>query len=85
MSAASAESVLGNTLTTGENDYQATGRLIARAEAAGPRQALMLAVGLLVCEWESGTSRNTWRHPSERDRRYLAALIRWGYQPSEVE
>ena len=45
----------------------------------------MLALALLVCEWESGTSRNTWRHPTERDRRYLAALIQWGYQPSEVE
>lgn len=25
------------------------------------------------------------RHPGERDRRYLAALIEWGYKPSDVE
>ena len=25
------------------------------------------------------------RHPGERDRRYLTALIEWGYQPSDVE
>jgi ParB family chromosome partitioning protein len=82
---------LYTTLTTGRDDddysynYEATQRLIDRADAATPRQALMLALALLVCEWESGTSRNTWRHPSERDRRYLTALIQWGYQPSEVE
>jgi hypothetical protein len=45
----------------------------------------MLAVALIVCEWESTLSRNTWRRPTERDRRYLTALIRWGYQPSDVE
>ena len=45
----------------------------------------MLALALLVCEWESTTSRNTWRRPSARDRRYLSALIGWGYQPSDVE
>jgi len=25
------------------------------------------------------------RHPGERDRRYLTALIGWGYKPSDVE
>ncbi len=42
-------------------------------------------MALLVCEWESGTSRNTWRRPTARDERYLTALIAWGYQPSDVE
>jgi len=45
----------------------------------------MLALALLVCEWESRTSRATWRRPGERDRRYLAALVEWGYKPSDVE
>ncbi len=45
----------------------------------------MLALALLVCEWESRTSRDTWRRPGERDRRYLAALVQWGYKPSDVE
>lgn len=68
-----------------ERRYNARSTLIARADAATPRQVLMLALALLVCEWESTTSRNTWRRPSERDRRYLTALIGWGYQPSDVE
>jgi len=34
----------------------------------------MLALALLVCEWESATSRSTWRNPRERDYRYLSAL-----------
>ena len=25
------------------------------------------------------------RHPKERDRRYLSALIDWGYKPSDIE
>jgi hypothetical protein len=45
----------------------------------------MLALALLVSEWESTLSRNTWRRPSDRDRRYFTALIGWGYKPSEVE
>ena len=74
--------------TTGEDwerRYNAKSNLTARADAAAPRQVLMLALALLVCEWESATSRNTWRRPSDRDRRYLTALIGWGYQPSDVE
>ena len=62
-----------------------TQKIEAKADAAPPRQVLMLALALLVCEWESTTSRNTWRHPSDRDRRYLTALIEWGYKPSDVE
>ena len=62
-----------------------TAQVEAKAAAANPRQVLMLAVALIVCEWESTTSRDTWRRPSDRDRRYLTALIAWGYQPSDVE
>ena len=45
----------------------------------------MLALALIVCEWESTLTRDTWRRPGDRDRRYLNALIGWGYKPSEVE
>ncbi len=76
---------LYTTLTKAQSGYQATAALVSRAEAGTPKQALMLALALLVCEWESRTSRNTWRHPGERDRRYLAALVEWGYKPSDVE
>ncbi len=65
--------------------WNASSTIAARAHAAAPRQAVMLALALLVCEWESTTSRGTWRNPKERDRRYLTALIGWGYQPSDVE
>ncbi len=65
--------------------WNASSTIAARAHAATPRQAVMLALALLVCEWESTTSRGTWRSPKERDRRYLTALIGWGYQPSDVE
>ena len=57
----------------------------AKAVAAAPRQAIMLAVALLVCEWESTLTRENWRRPQPRDRRYLTALIGWGYKPSDVE
>jgi hypothetical protein len=36
-------------------------KIEARADAAPPRQVLMLALALIVCEWESTTSRDTWR------------------------
>ena len=62
-----------------------TAQVEAKADAANPRQVLMLAVALIVREWEFTTSRNTWRAPSGRDRRVLTALIGWGYQPSDVE
>ena len=76
---------LYTTLSKGQSGYRATAALLSRAEAGTPKQALMLALAFLVCEWESRTSRTTWRHPGERDRRYLTALIEWGYQPSDVE
>ena len=72
-------------LSHGESGYQATAQLVSRAQAATPKQTLMLALALLVCEWESATSRSTWRNPRERDDRYLSALTAWGYKPSDVE
>jgi len=72
-------------LSHGESGYQATAQLVSRAQAATPKQTLMLALALLVCEWESATSRSTWRNPRERDYRYLSALTAWGYKPSDVE
>jgi hypothetical protein len=65
--------------------YDGPAKVRARANAASPRQVLMLALALIVSEWESTTSRNTWRRPNDRDRRYLTALIGWGYKPSDVE
>ncbi len=79
---------LYSTLTGTADDGQAwdvPAKIVARVEQGTPRQMLMIAVGLLVCDWETAISRETWRSPKERDRRYLTALIGWGYQPSDVE
>ena len=46
-------------LSHGESGYQATAQLVSRAQAATPKQTLMLALALLVCEWESATSCST--------------------------
>jgi len=67
-------------LSHGESGYQATAQLVSRAQAATPKQTLMLALALLVCEWESATSRSTWRNPRERDDRYLMRAHRVGLQ-----
>lgn len=45
----------------------------------------MLALLHVLGAWEAEASRSTWRSPSEWDRRIMAALIGWGYTPSEVE
>jgi len=56
--------------------------------AAAPR-ALRLAVHALVSAWHTGTTgkngRSTWRTPTNIDRRYMAALIGWGYPASDLE
>ena len=45
----------------------------------------MLALLQVIGAWEAEASRSTWRSPSEWDKRVMAALIAWGYTPSEVE
>ena len=50
------------------------------ADAAAPPGA-HVRLALLVSQWESTTSRNTWRRPSDRDRRYLSALTAGATSP----
>lgn len=50
-----------------------------------PRHALRLAAACLLSQWDAGTSRATWRNPSEQDVAYMKAMIAWGYEASEVE
>ena len=52
---------------------------------APPRTALRHAAGLLLGSWHAKSGRHTWRNPSEQDRRYLAAMIAWGYEAAEIE
>ena len=35
--------------------------------------------------WEAKTGTHTWRNPTGESRRYLGAMVEWGYEASEVE
>lgn len=65
--------------------YDQRPALAAKVATASPRAALRLTAALLAIAWDAKTGRHTWRNPSEKDRRYMDALVQWGYQPSDVE
>jgi ParB family chromosome partitioning protein len=50
-----------------------------------PKAATMTTLAAVVTAWEASTGKHTWRSPNAWDARVLAALAKWGYQPSEVE
>lgn len=56
-----------------------------KIDKASPRVALRMTAALLLLAWDKRAGRHTWRNPTEQDRRYLTAIIGWGYQPSEIE
>ena len=56
----------------------------ARA-AATPARATMITLGLLLGAGEGGTSRDSWRHPTDDTRAYFTLITGWGYEASEVE
>jgi ParB family chromosome partitioning protein len=59
---------------------------IAEAIAAASEQrAQVIGLALVLAAYEEHTSTESWRMPKDSDRRYLAALAGWGYQPSDVE
>ena len=39
----------------------------------------------VLAGWEKATDVHTWRHVSAWDTQIMAAIIKWGYQPAEVE
>lgn len=45
----------------------------------------MRTLAAVILGWEESTDVHTWRNPGPWDRRIMAALIEWGYEPSEVE
>lgn len=53
--------------------------------AASPKGAIMTTLAAVVAAWEDSIGKHTWRNPTQWDARMLAALIEWGYQPSDVE
>ena len=50
----------------------------------GRAQVISLAIILGAHEHFYGNA-DTWRNPTPEDRAYLATLIEWGYEPSDVE
>lgn len=50
-----------------------------------PKAATMTTLAALVAAWEATTGKHSWRNPSRWDARMLAAMMEWGYEPSEVE
>ncbi|ODU29615.1 MAG: hypothetical protein ABS80_01535 [Pseudonocardia sp. SCN 72-51] len=54
------------------------------ATATAKRQLVVLAA-LLLAAWEDRTSVQTWRHATPDVRRYLGAMIEWGYDAGPLE
>ncbi len=55
------------------------------SRATSPKGAIMTTLAAVVAAWEDSIGKHTWRNPSQWDARMLAALMEWGYQPSDVE
>jgi ParB family chromosome partitioning protein len=53
--------------------------------ATSPKGAIMTTLAAVVAAWEDSIGKHTWRNPSQWDTRMLAALMEWGYKPSDVE
>lgn len=65
-----------------------SGRTTVRTLASEPttvKAAVMTTLAAVVAAWEDSIGKHTWRNPTRWDRRMLAALTQWGYEPSEVE
>lgn len=52
---------------------------------ATPKRCTQIALIHALVAWESNTSRETWRNPSEWAVRILTAMAGWGYTLSDVE
>lgn len=50
-----------------------------------PAKAGQATLALILGEFETGTSRNTWRYPDAKGKHYLQQLEAWGYQLTPVE
>jgi hypothetical protein len=49
------------------------------------KRQVMVALLAVLSGWEKASDVHTWRHVSAWDTQIMAALIKWGYQPAEVE
>jgi ParB family chromosome partitioning protein len=60
-------------------------RIAAALATTSDQRAQVIGLASILGAYEEHTSTETWRTPKDCDRRYLAALTDWGYQPSDVE
>ena len=72
--------------TTEGGDYYGDAAAQALAtQPTTPKAQTMRTLAAVLLAWEENTDVHTWRNPGPWDRRIMAALITWGYEPSEVE
>ena len=59
--------------------------ILTALDAANDARAQVIALGLILGDYEAHLGVHSWRNPNGESRQYLAALVGWGYEPSEVE
>ncbi|CCH29274.1 hypothetical protein BN6_19550 [Saccharothrix espanaensis DSM 44229] len=59
--------------------------LVARLSRATADQATMVSLAVLLAAFEASTSVETWRSPTAEQKRYFAALAKWGVRLHWVE
>ncbi|RTL61551.1 MAG: hypothetical protein EKK42_34805 [Pseudonocardiaceae bacterium] len=59
--------------------------LIEQMATATAKRQLVVLAALLLAAWEDRTSTQTWRHATPDVRRYLGAMIEWGYDAGPLE
>ena len=57
----------------------------AARTATTPARATTITLAVLLGAGEAGTSRDSWRNPTDDTRAYFTLITRWGYAASEVE
>ena len=71
--------------TEGEDYYGVAAAQALATQPTTPKAQTMRTLAAVLLAWEENTDVHTWRNPDPWDRRIMAALITWGYEPSEVE
>ena len=73
---------LGGSAIAAEADIA---EILDQVATAPAKRLQVLLLVLVLAAWEERTSVQTWRTPTEQDRRYLRQLIDWGHEPALVE
>lgn len=65
--------------------YGLSSEFMDKITAASAAKATVFDVFLTLCAMEQDLSRNAWRDAQQFEKDYLATLIEWGYDASDVE